>query len=47
METKANPDKTSNAAQQTYHCSQCGGEIHKHDVFCPKCGKKLDYYDFE
>lgn len=47
METKANPDKTSNAAKQTYHCSQCGGEIHKHDVFCPKCGKKLDYYDFE
>jgi len=30
-----------------YHCGECGAEIHRHDVFCPQCGKKLDYYDFE
>jgi rubrerythrin len=22
-------------------CSQCGGVLHKSDVFCPKCGAKL------
>ena len=32
--------------KQEYHCSECGEIIHKGDVFCPKCGKKLDYYDF-
>ena len=33
--------------ERTYRCNDCGAEIHKHDVFCPKCGKKLDHYDFD
>lgn len=33
--------------EQVYHCNDCGGEIHKHEVFCSTCGKKLDHYDFE
>lgn len=32
---------------QVYHCNDCGGEIYRHEVFCSKCGKKLDHYDFE
>jgi len=28
------------------HCSQCGGVIFKHQVFCEHCGKKLDKEDF-
>lgn len=29
--------------EQVYHCSECGYEFHKHDVFClnPKCGKLI------
>jgi len=33
--------------ERTYRCNDCGGEIHKHEVFCGTCGKKLDHYDFE
>jgi len=32
---------------QTYHCNDCGNVIYKHEVFCSKCGKLLDRYDFE
>lgn len=32
-----------------YHCSECGHEFHKHDVFCPnpKCGKLITYMDYQ
>ena len=30
-----------------YHCNVCHNVVYKHDVFCSKCGKKLDYYDFK
>lgn len=40
-------NKTANKPTRTYHCNDCGGEILKHHVFCPKCGKKLEYFDFE
>lgn len=32
---------------QIYHCNDCGNTIYRHEVFCTKCGKKLDRYDFE
>ena len=32
---------------QTYRCNDCGNVIYKHEVFCSKCGKLLDRYDFE
>lgn len=35
--------------EQVYHCSECGTEFHKHDVFCPnpKCGKLITYMDYQ
>ncbi|MBR5052623.1 MAG: zinc-ribbon domain-containing protein [Bacteroidaceae bacterium] len=33
--------------EQTYRCNDCGNVIYKHEVFCSKCGKLLDRYDFE
>ncbi len=30
-----------------YHCSNCGGFIFKHQVFCEHCGHKLDKTDWE
>ena len=39
--------KPATHTPHTYHCNDCGGVIHRHDVFCSKCGKKLDHYDFE
>lgn len=35
--------------EQVYHCSECGHEFHKHDVFCPnpKCGKLITYMDYQ
>lgn len=33
--------------ERKFRCNDCGAEIKRHDVFCPKCGKKLDHYDFE
>ncbi|MBQ0060750.1 MAG: hypothetical protein MJZ69_04160 [Bacteroidaceae bacterium] len=38
---------TQKSNARTYHCNDCGATIYKHEVFCSKCGKKLDYYDFE
>lgn len=38
-------EKTTPPAQ-TYHCNDCGSVIYRHEVFCSKCGKKLDRYDF-
>ena len=35
------------AEEQVYHCNDCGNAIHRHEVFCSKCGKMLDRYDFE
>lgn len=43
MDEKNNEKK----CEQTYHCNDCGAVIYKHMVFCDKCGKKLDHYDFE
>ena len=33
--------------ERVYHCNDCGGPIYKHQVFCDKCGKALDHFDFE
>ena len=35
--------------EQVYHCSECGHEFHKHDVFCPnpKYGKLITYMDYQ
>lgn len=30
------------AAEDEINCSECGAVCDKHDVFCPKCGNKLD-----
>ncbi|MCF0198892.1 MAG: zinc-ribbon domain-containing protein [Bacteroidaceae bacterium] len=38
---------TQNKSQRVWHCNDCGNEIHRHDVFCSKCGKQLDHFDFE
>lgn len=40
-------EKKTTTAKRTFRCNDCGGEIEKHFVFCPQCGKKLDHYDFE
>lgn len=48
METpQTNPANTPNKNAHVYHCNDCGGVIYKHEIFCSKCGKKLDHYDFE
>lgn len=41
------PDPKEEEPRQQYHCSECKAVIHKGDVFCPQCGKKLENYDFE
>ncbi len=46
MDTKDNENKEKQQ-EQTYHCNDCGNVIYKHEVFCSKCGKLLDRYDFE
>jgi predicted nucleic acid-binding Zn ribbon protein len=46
METTDTENKDKNV-EQTYHCNDCGNVIYKHEVFCSKCGKLLDRYDFE
>lgn len=43
-ETNKTTEKKSK--QRIYHCNDCGADIKRHDVFCPKCGKKLDHFDF-
>lgn len=45
-ETKEPENKEKNE-EQTYRCNDCGNTIYRHEVFCSKCGKKLDRYDFE
>lgn len=47
MDTQKNNQPSENSASRTYHCNDCGGVIYKHEIFCSKCGKKLDHYDFE
>ena len=55
METTGNENKEKREAppapeqseEQTYRCNDCGNVIYKHEVFCSKCGKLLDRYDFE
>ena len=46
MDTKDN-ENIEKKEEQTYHCNDCGNVIYKHEVFCSKCGKLLDRYDFE
>ena len=46
METK-NAENKEKKVEQTYRCNDCGNVIYKHEVFCSKCGKLLDRYDFE
>ena len=46
METNSSENKEK-SMEQTYHCNDCGNVIYKHEVFCSKCGKLLDRYDFE
>lgn len=43
METKSREEKE----EQTYHCNDCGNTIRRREVFCSKCGKLLDRFDFE
>lgn len=38
---------STEGSPRTYRCNDCGGTIYRHEVFCTKCGKKLDHYDFE
>ncbi len=44
-----NNQKVEKPDEQVYHCSECGAEFHKHDVFCPnpKCGKLITYMDYQ
>ena len=39
--------KQEKPEERTYRCNDCGNVIHRHEVFCSKCGKLLDRYDFE
>ena len=48
METKNTMiENKEKREERTYHCNDCGNTIYKHEVFCSKCGKLLDRYDFE
>lgn len=40
-------DKDVKEEERTYHCNDCGNTIRRHEVFCSKCGKLLDRFDFE
>ena len=33
--------------RRTYRCNDCGNTIYRHEVFCSKCGKLLDHFDFD
>ena len=46
MET-GNTENKEKKEERTYRCNDCGNIIYKHEVFCSKCGKTLDRYDFE
>jgi|GEM_PF-3580779 len=41
------PKEKPEKAIRTYHCNDCGNVIYRHEVFCSKCGKQLDHFDFE
>ena len=45
----SNLNDVTTTDEQVYHCSECGTEFHKHDVFCPnpKCGKLITYMDYQ
>lgn len=52
MDTKETKDGETPVSQERqeermYRCNDCGNVIHKHEIFCSKCGKLLDRYDFE
>ena len=49
METtnKESQKNKESQEEQVYHCNDCGNVIYRHEVFCSKCGKLLDRYDFE
>lgn len=34
-------------SKEEYHCSNCGGYIFKHQVFCEHCGHKIEKSDWE
>lgn len=40
-------NKQPEGQKRTYHCNDCGNTIYRHEVFCSKCGKQLDHFDFE
>lgn len=44
---KENKNKRSDTEPRMFHCNDCGNIIYRYEVFCSKCGKKLDHYDFE
>lgn len=33
--------------ERTFRCNDCGNTVYRHEIFCSKCGKLLDHYDFE
>lgn len=47
MENKTKNNEEPKKEVRTYHCNDCGNTIYRHEVFCSKCGKQLDHYDFE
>ena len=47
MKDTTDIEKKEIPEEQVYHCNDCGNVIHRHEVFCSKCGKLLDRYDFE
>lgn len=47
MEKDKSKATANEKTTRTYHCNDCGNTIYRHEVFCSKCGKKLDHYDFE
>ena len=42
-----NDENMAEKEVRTYHCNDCGNTIYRHEVFCSKCGKLLDRFDFE
>ena len=39
-------DRIRNSKEE-FHCSNCGGFIYKHQVFCEHCGHKIEKSDWE
>ena len=46
MEDNKSQTSAANSQIRTYRCNDCGNPIYRHEVFCSKCGKKLDHFDF-